>query len=83
MTDPPKNGESRGTPTPAPHKGSDSHTITSVEHTPALIDPFTVPCGYCNAVAGQQCISGITGRPLRRALAHPRRICAAEAVQHD
>lgn len=48
----------------------------------AIVDPFSVPCDYCAALAGQQCCNLITDAPLARALAHPCRIRdAAEAVQ--
>jgi len=38
------------------------------------LNPFTVPCRYCHADAGCQCVSTITGKPLRKGLAHPSRI---------
>ncbi|WP_133692046.1 hypothetical protein [Mycobacterium sp. BK086] len=40
----------------------------------ALLTPFGVPCAYCSAVAGERCRNLVTGKPLRRALAHPARI---------
>ena len=41
---------------------------------PELLNPFTVPCRACSAVAGQQCRNDVTGGPLRRGLAHHVRI---------
>lgn len=48
---------------------------------PKLLNPFTVPCVSCGAVAGEQCRNDAAeGRPyLRRAIAHPARIRAAYA----
>ncbi|WP_448456795.1 zinc finger domain-containing protein [Mycolicibacterium elephantis] len=42
--------------------------------------PFCVRCPDCGAEPGTQCINGVTGQPLRRALAHPGRLRDAEAV---
>ncbi|QFS93537.1 hypothetical protein FIV07_22490 [Mycobacterium sp. THAF192] len=50
---------------------------------PALLNPFSVPCRYCGAVAGEQCRNDITGRPLRKAVAHPVRIHDADLGRED
>lgn len=42
--------------------------------------PFNIACADCGASPGTQCINGVTGQPLRRALAHPGRLRDAEAV---
>jgi len=53
-----------------------------MEIVEALMNPFNVPC-ECGALAGQQCINAITGRPLRRAVAHPRRLVAAQKLFNE
>jgi len=40
---------------------------------PAPVDPFSVPCPFCHAVAGQQCQNTVTKKPLHRFDAHPIR----------
>ena len=45
----------------------------------APVDPFTVPCKYCKAIAGQQCTNQVTGRPLNKPLAHSSRLVDADS----
>ena len=41
-------------------------------------DPFAVVCPFCHAPIGVQCRNTVTDQPLRRFLAHPIRLKAAE-----
>jgi hypothetical protein len=43
-----------------------------------IVDPFAVGCSYCGAHPGEQCVNGVTNRPMARALAHSCRITVAE-----
>lgn len=52
--------------------------IDTVDGSP--VNVFGVSCSYCGAVAGEQCGNKVTGMPLRRAVAHPRRVCDAVAA---
>jgi hypothetical protein len=42
------------------------------------VDPFSVPCKFCGAIAGTQCINSLTGKPVRKFAAHGARVRAAE-----
>jgi hypothetical protein len=45
------------------------------------VDPFTVPCRFCGAIAGTQCINSRTGLPIRKFVAHYVRFRDAEALR--
>jgi hypothetical protein len=42
------------------------------------VDPFTVPCRWCGAIAGAQCVNSLTGLPVRKFVAHGYRVQDAE-----
>lgn len=68
----PEAGESRQT----------SHRYCTPSRRPQPIPaPFGAGCRYCLAIAGEQCLNKITGRPLRRGIAHPIRILDAQRAQ--
>lgn len=49
-------------------------------HTRSAVDEeklYAIPCPDCHAIAGQACINEVTGGPLIRFPAHPRRMKAA------
>jgi hypothetical protein len=55
----------------------------SVEQSPkqyrpfSVTDPFKVPCTFCGAITGTQCVNVITGKPLWKFVAHLVRLSDA------